>query len=85
MKLVLVEWVDSHSGKGWQPIEEIKKNSKLLYCRSVGWVAHEDYTCISLTPHLSGEKNDSILVYVCGDITIPKKAVTKITVLRRYG
>lgn len=83
MRLVLVEWVDSHSGKGWQPMDEIKKNSKLLYCRSVGWVANEDQNCISLTPHLSGEKNDSVVVYCCGDITIPKKSIVKIKVIRR--
>src|SRR3990167_1987320 len=31
--LVLVEWVDSHSGKGWRPLDEIAEGAGPVYCR----------------------------------------------------
>ena len=37
-KLVLVEWTDSHSGNGWQPLDEIANAAEPVYCRSVGWL-----------------------------------------------
>ncbi len=83
MKLILVEWVDSHSGRGWQDLDNLKKASVPLYCRSVGWLASERNGCVVLVPHLSGEKNDSIALHGCGDLTIPKKAIVRTTILRR--
>ena len=82
MKLVLIEWVDSHSGRGWQEIEQLKSASELLYCRSVGWVVSENKNTIVLVPHISGEKNVGIKLCGCGDISIPKRAVTKIRTLK---
>ena len=39
MKLVLVEWLDSHAGRGWQDFERIEEAAEPLHCRSVGWLA----------------------------------------------
>ena len=83
MKLVLVEWLDSHSGRGWQEIKRLSEASDPLYCRSVGWVVSERNGCLVLVPHISGEKNRDIVLHGCGDLTIPKKAIVKTTVLRR--
>ena len=83
MKLVLVEWVDSHSGRGWQDFDQLRAASTLLHCRSVGWVASEENGCVVLVPHISGEKNGDIALHGCGDLTIPKKAIVRTTVLRR--
>jgi hypothetical protein len=83
MKLVLIEWEDSHSGRGWQEMNQLKKASEPLYCRSVGWLAAEKNGCVVLVPHVSGEKNDEVAVHGCGDLTIPKRAITRTTVLRQ--
>lgn len=85
MKLVLVEWLDSHSGRGWQDMEQIKEAAHPLYCRSVGWLASEDGGCKVLVPHIAGEKNGDIIVQGHGDITIPEQAIVKMRVLLRTG
>ena len=82
MKLVLVDWVDSHSGRGWRNFDELKETATPLYCRSVGWLLTETKGCFVLVPHIYAEKNGAIVHQGCGDMTIPKRAVGKITVLR---
>lgn len=77
VKLVLVEWLDSHSGRGWQEIERIKEASVPLRCRSVGWLVSETGGVKVIVPHLAGEKN-GVLVQGCGDLSIPKKAIVKL-------
>jgi len=83
MKLVLIEWVDSHAGRGWQDIEAVERAAVPLYCRSVGWLARETKTCKVIVPHISGEKNGNSVLQGCGDLTIPTAAIEKVTVLRR--
>jgi len=82
MKLVLIEWLDSHSGRGWQTIEELERAAEPLYCRSVGWLLKETKHCKVIVPHIGGEENGDILLLGCGDLTIPAKAIIKITVLK---
>ncbi len=82
MRLVLVEWLDSHSGKGWQTVEQLERATQPLYCRSVGWVVSESKDCKVIVPHIAGEKNGNTMLEGCGDLTIPTKAIVKITVLR---
>ncbi len=83
MKLVLVEWLDSHAGRGWQDIDCLRKAAEPLHCRSVGWLLEDRKDCKVLVPHLSGEKNGGIVLQGSGDLTIPSKAITKMTVLRK--
>ena len=83
MKLVMVEWLDSHSGRGWQPLHDIQDASVPLRCRSVGWLASERNGCKVLVPHVSGEGNEGIVRQGCGDLTIPNKSIVKLTVLRK--
>lgn len=83
MKLVLVEWLDSHSGRGWQQLEEIEQAAEPLYCRSVGWLVKETKECKVLVPHIAGEANGDIILLGCGDLTIPIKAIKRLTVLRK--
>jgi len=81
--LVLVEWVDSHSGAGgWQPRDEIAGAAEPVYCRSVGWVVSERNGTMVLVSHVSGERNKGVRRYAKGDIAIPKKAVVNVSVLR---
>lgn len=81
-KLVLIEWVDSHSGNGWQPLNEIADAAEPVYCRSVGWLVSERNGMTVLVSHISGERNGNVRLYGKGDIAIPKKAITRTTVLR---
>ncbi|MGE3154747.1 MAG: hypothetical protein AB7G48_19445 [Nitrospiraceae bacterium] len=83
MKLVLIEWLDSHAGRGWQTTEQIERAAEPLYCRSVGWLVADRKDCKVLVPHMAGEKNGEIMLQGCGDLTIPTASIEKITVLRR--
>ena len=81
LKLVLIEWVDSHSGNDWRRLEEIEANGDPVHCRSVGWLVAEGRGCKTLVPHISGEKNNNVVPYGTGDISIPDAAITKLTIL----
>jgi len=82
MKLVLVEWLDSHSGRGWQDFDQLERAAEPLYCRSVGWLVRETKECKVIVPHLSGEKNGTATLQGCGDLTIPTAAIVKTTILK---
>jgi len=56
MKLFLIEWVDSHSGRGWQNLDTIEEVCELLHCRSVGWLVKETKNCMTIVSSISGEK-----------------------------
>jgi hypothetical protein len=80
-KLVLVEWLDSHAGRGWQDVARLDTVATPLYCRSVGWLWSENKDCKVIVPHLAGEKNGEVM-QGSGDLVIPAKAIVKMTVLR---
>ena len=82
MKLVLVEWLDSHSGRRWQDIDRLKSAAEPLHCRSVGWLLSDEEDCKVIVAHLSGEKNGGIVLQGSGDIAIPAKAILSVEVLR---
>lgn len=82
MKLVLIEWVDSHSQRGWQPLEDLERTAEPLHCRSVGWLVSKKKDCAIIASHISGEKNGNTILQGCGDMTIPIKAIVKMTVLK---
>jgi hypothetical protein len=81
-EIVLIEWLDSHSGKGWQDIDQLEETAIPLYCRSVGWIIKETEDCKVIVPHLSGEENGDIIIQGCGDLVIPTKSIVKITTLK---
>jgi len=81
MKLVLIEWIDSHAGRGWKSMDELEETAEPLYCRSVGWLLKETKDCKVLVPHIGGEENGNIIIQGCGDLTIPIKAIIKTTTL----
>jgi len=83
MKLLMIEWVDSHSSRGWQDFETIENSAEALYCQSVGWLAAENKDVVSLVPHIAGERNGNQKLQGCGDLTIPKRAIIKTTVLKK--
>lgn len=79
----MVEWVDSHGGEGWQPLDSISTAGEPVYCRSVGWLVSEENGTKVLVPHISGERNDGIRPYGRGDIAIPAQAIIRMTTLRQ--
>ncbi len=81
-KLVLVEWVDSHSGDGWQPLDKIQDAAELVHCRSVGWLVSKRNNTTVLVSHISGEKNGNLRLFGKGDISIPNRAITRVVVLK---
>ncbi len=81
MKLVLVEWLDSHAGRGWLDIEHIEQAAEPLLCRSVGWLLVENDECAVLVAHLSGQRGHEEPFQGRGDLTIPKQAIVKMTPL----
>lgn len=82
MPLLLVEWVDSHSGKGWQPMSEIEAAARPIHCRSVGWLVSERSGTTVLVAHVSGENVDDIRQFGAGDMAIPTKAIVRRDKLR---
>lgn len=83
MKLMLIEWIDSNSGKGWQPLDQIEDGAGVVHCRSVGWLVADRNGVKTLVPHISGEKNENVRLCGTGDISIPNKNITKMRVLMR--
>jgi len=83
MKLVLVEWLDSHAGRGWQSPEGLKRAAEPLYCQSVGWLFEDKKDCKVIVPHIAGERRGDQMLQGCGDLTIPAAAILKMTTLRR--
>ena len=80
MKLVLVEWYDSHQNTGgWAPVKDIP--AFLPVIRSVGWVLHDNDQCLVLVPN-HGAATDTSSEQACGEMTIPKRAVKKVRQLR---
>ena len=73
MKLVLVEWVDSHSmAVAWSSKQDIIEAAKgPITIQSVGWVVYEDDKVLTLIAHYGDENNCG------GDVTIPKCAIQK--------
>ena len=81
MKLVIVEWLGSHAGAGWQKIQTIEGATEPLYCRSVGWLVSENKGCKMIVAHLAGEHTAERPRQGCGDLAIPDKAIVKLAVI----
>lgn len=79
MKLVLVEWVDSHSDDEWKRLRDIKKTSTPTAVRSVGWLIHDGKDGKTILPHVTGEGEDDDQGF--GYVFIPAKVIVKTKVL----
>lgn len=83
MKLVLVEWLDSHGTlEGWRILEEENGNPEPLKCSSVGWLLHDKKNCKVIIPHIAGGNSEQYPFQGRGELTIPVKSITKITELK---
>lgn len=79
MKLVLVNWVDSGSFRGWQSLKDIT-GSAVKHNRSVGWIAKETDEALWLVAHLD-DADPGMVAMGCGDLCIPRGAITSVTEL----
>jgi hypothetical protein len=79
----MIEWVDSHAGRGWRDIGAIERATGPLYCKSVGWLLSEANGYKMLVPHLSGERDGKANMLGLGDLAIPNKSIVKMKVLAK--
>lgn len=77
LRLVLIEWEDSHGNGEWQeiggPIED-----RALVCRSVGWLVLDGKRAKVIAPHVI-DPELGVEHQGCGVMTIPACAVRRIT------
>lgn len=75
MKLVLIEWLDSHHSPRWTTDPP---STEPLLCRSVGWLTHDGKDAKTLAPHITDEDTPQR----AGEMTIPTRAIVKIRRLK---
>jgi hypothetical protein len=74
--VVIVEWVDSSMDmSGWSTEEG---QDDVFKCYSAGVISHIGKKFITVSPHWTGGYPPQH----CGDMTIPRVAITKIKVLK---
>jgi hypothetical protein len=76
VQLVLVEWLDSRRSEGWTCLEDLLSNLAATHCKSVGWIIARDRSSLTIAGHLADDPEQC-----CGDMTIPAKAIIKISPL----
>jgi hypothetical protein len=83
MPLMLIEWIDSHSsaGGGWSQLDDLKTAAIPMYCRSVGWLVAKENSHIVLVPHLCGASEENPDHCGKGELTIPMRCITRMTML----
>lgn len=79
MRLVLIEWLDSHVQGGWQQLDSPFVD-RALVCRSVGWLVFDGEAVKIVAPHLN-EQEDGVPLQGAGVMNIPTCAVLRVTEL----
>ena len=83
MKLVYIEWIDSHSGRGWTSVEDISDHCRPLRIITVGWLISENNNCKAVAHSVYDEKRmDGWRIHASGEIVIPNLAIKKFRVLK---
>lgn len=73
--LVLIKWVDSAEGCGWQMLSSIQKEA--FVCHTFGWAIAETKDAIIVSSTVS--KSVASAEQVCGTITIPRVSIISVT------
>jgi hypothetical protein len=76
MRLVLIEWEDSHSEGGWQKLDG-KIEDRALVCRSVGWLVLDGEHAKVIAPHMN-QQEPGVALQGSGVMTIPTRAVVRV-------
>lgn len=83
MRLVMIEWEDSHTAGGWQQIEE-EIEDRTLICRSVGWLVLDGERAKVVAPHLN-EQEPGVPLQGSGVMTIPARCILSVVDLVATG
>jgi len=76
-ELVIVNWVDPSSCRGWQKISDLEESGPMV-CWSVGWILRKNKEILILVSHIAGEIDDKCETIGTGDMAIPRKSVISI-------
>lgn len=75
MEIVLVKWEDAFGcPEGWQMLDEVERKTSLV--QSVGFVAGETETTLTIVPHVGGLNRET--QQAAGAITLPKRQIISI-------
>ena len=77
MKLLYLEWLDSHAARGWKTFEELKEDDEPLLCQTVGWLLAESKSAVVIVSSKAGGGDTGSTEVGSGCSTIPKVAITK--------
>ena len=75
MRLVYIEWLDSHHTAGWRSDEAA---TEPVVVRSVGWLVHDGANAKTIAPHMTNETPSQR----CGEMTIPSITIVRLKELR---
>ena len=82
MRLVLIEWEDSHADGSWCQIGNGIEDRALI-CRSVGWLVLDGEKAKVVAPHIN-EQEAGVPLQGCGVMTIPTRAVLRVRDLEQH-
>ena len=81
MRLVLVEWLDSHVAiGGWKELDAFCPEAPVV--RSVGWLLRDGPKTKVIVPHMIHEQAPFIPLQGCGEMAIPEAAIVSMTELQ---
>jgi len=83
MRLVLIEWQNSHADGSWCQIAN-GMEERALVCLSVGWLVLDVENANFIAPHIN-EREAGVPPQACGVMTIPARAVLRITELTQHS
>lgn len=77
--LVMIDWIDSYGcSTDWRELEALKKDQPMV-CKSVGWLLAGDINnaqFVTIVPHVTPGDHERANQQGCGDMTIPRRAIT---------
>lgn len=84
MKLVMIEWYDSHSWgyTGWKSLKALKEDSEPLICISVGWLVDQSNGQTIIVSHIYAEcEDEDEYRKATGEMIIPTCAIKEMWIL----
>lgn len=84
MKLVMIDWIDSHTNSRWQDVDNAKAGCTPMRCQSVGWllVRKEGHTTIAGSTALMSDWHKPDVDRI---LTIPDVAIKRLRVIGQPG
>ena len=81
MKLIYVEWLDSHTVHGWNSLKELVESQKIDPCKTIGWLVKKTDESILVVSSLSSDENPDVKTCAEGNMVIPLSAIVKVRLL----